>query len=69
MNHSIRLKCIHFTRHRIHHNTVGTQKKCLAEMLLMSTHNICSCGEIRKISTVFGGKKLVIYDIINLSTC
>ena len=27
---------------------VGTQQKHLSETLLMSTHNICFCGEIRK---------------------
>ena len=30
---------------------VGTHKKCLAEVLLMSTHNICFCGKIWKIFT------------------
>ena len=28
---------------------VGTHQKCLSEGLLMSTHNICFRGEIRKI--------------------
>ena len=28
---------------------VGTHLKCLTEALLMSTHNLCFCGEIRKI--------------------
>ena len=27
---------------------VGTQWKCLAEALPLSTHNICFCGEIEK---------------------
>ena len=31
--------------------------KCLAEALLMSTHNICYRGEIRKISIFFQMKK------------
>ena len=30
---------------------MSTHKKCLAEALLMSTHNICFRGEIRKIFT------------------
>ena len=30
---------------------VGTHQKHLAEALLLSTHNICFCGEIRKIFT------------------
>ena len=29
---------------------VGTHLKDLLEALLMSTHNICFCGEIRKVS-------------------
>ena len=29
---------------------VGTHKKGLIEVLLMSTHNICLCAEIRKVS-------------------
>ena len=28
---------------------VGTHQKCLSETLLMSTHNICFSGEIRKV--------------------
>ena len=31
-----------------------THQKRLTEALLMSTHNICFCGEIRKISAFFG---------------
>ena len=27
----------------------GTHQKCLIDMFLMSTHNICFCGEIRQI--------------------
>ena len=33
---------------------VGTHQKRLSEALLMSTYNICFCGEIRKISELFG---------------
>ena len=33
---------------------VGTHQKCLAEALLISTHNICFCEEIRKMSVPFG---------------
>ena len=29
---------------------VGTHKKCLDEALLMRTHNVCFCGEVRKIA-------------------
>ena len=31
--------------------------KCLIKVLLMSTHNMCICGEIRKILNTFGLKK------------
>ena len=31
----------------------GTHQKRLGEALLMNTHNICFCGEIRKISAFF----------------
>ena len=31
----------------------GTHKKCFIEVLLMSTHNICFCWEIRKIVTLY----------------
>ena len=37
---------------------MGTHYKCLAEALLMSTHNICFHWEIRKVSAVFGWKKV-----------
>ena len=30
-------------------NNVGTHKKRLGEVLLLSTHNLCFCGELRKI--------------------
>ena len=39
---------------------VGTHQKRLCEALLMSTHNICFHGEIRKISAFFGWKKRLI---------
>ena len=35
---------------------VGTHLKHLAEVLLMSTHNICFRGEMRKISAFFRRK-------------
>ena len=35
-------------------SVVGTQWKQLIEALPMGTHNICFCGEIRKISEFFG---------------
>ena len=38
---------------------VGTHKKHLSEVLLMSTHNICFHGEIRKISIYFDSKKVL----------
>ena len=34
---------------------------CLTEALLMSTHNICFHGEIRKIAVPVGGKKCLIW--------
>ena len=37
---------------------MGTHWKRLAKELPMSTHNICFCGEIRKISAFFGLKKV-----------
>ena len=39
----------------LHENiyVVGTHQKCLAKVLLMSTHNICLRGEIRKMSILF----------------
>ena len=44
---------------------MGTHWKCLDELLLMSTHNICFHGEIRKISVLFDWKKCLNrnYDI------
>ena len=47
-------------------NVVGTHKKCLTELLLTSTHNICFC-EVRKINA-FGLKKALIksYEFILL---
>ena len=36
---------------------VGTHLKCLNEALLMSTHNICFRGEIRKYQYFFAEKK------------
>ena len=37
---------------------MGTQWKCFREALPMSAHNICFCGEIRKISILFCQKKV-----------
>ena len=34
-------------------HVVGTHQKCLSKALLMSTHNICFHGEIRKTSVLF----------------
>ena len=34
--------------------------ECLCEALLMSTHNLCFCGEIRKIWTIFYWKNIVL---------
>ena len=33
---------------------VGTHEKRITEALLMSTHNICFCRELRKISVGYG---------------
>ena len=35
---------------------VGTHQKGLLEALLMSTHNMCFCGEIRNISVISAEK-------------
>ena len=42
-------KCWYFSYFSMKTYEVGTHKKCLAQALLMSTHNICFHGEIRKI--------------------
>ena len=39
-------------------NQVMMMVKCFSEVLLMSTHNVCLCGEVRiKMSKLFGWKK------------
>ena len=42
-------KCLYLSYFSMKTFVVGTHSKRLAEALLMSTHNICFCGEIRKI--------------------
>ena len=37
-----------FLIHWFKHNVMGAQKKCLIEMVLLSTYNIYFGGEIRK---------------------
>ena len=39
---------------------VGTHKKHLSEVLLLSTHNIRLCGKLRKISVIFHQKRCLI---------
>ena len=42
-------KCWYLSYFSMKTYVVGTHYKHLAEALLMSTHNVCFCGEIRKI--------------------